>query len=134
MSVGWRNIIEKMHMTATLTKWYEEHGRHEIIAGGKNVKLDSTQSDYVVLRAEDVNRKRQTDLDDAGIAKTAREEKKRDRDEKMKTAAENAQMAKLYRQVVLQEPETNLVQIGGIAPAPAPAADKKNEEVGSFGD
>src|ERR1039458_5229350 len=22
--VGWRNIIEKMHMTATLTKWYEE--------------------------------------------------------------------------------------------------------------
>ena len=33
--VGWRNIIEKMHMTATLTKWYEEHGRHEIFAGGK---------------------------------------------------------------------------------------------------
>ena len=24
--VGWRNIIEKMHMTATLTKWYEEQG------------------------------------------------------------------------------------------------------------
>ena len=136
MSVGWRNIIEKMHMTATLTKWYEEHGRHEIIAGGKNVKLDSTQSDYVVLRAEDVNRKRQTDLDDAGIAKTAREEKKRDRDEKMKTAAENAAMAKMYRQVVLKEPETSLVQIGGIGPVPAaaPVVDKKNEEVGSFGD
>jgi 7,8-dihydro-6-hydroxymethylpterin dimethyltransferase len=33
--VGWRNIIEKMHMTATLTKWYEEHGRHQIYAGGK---------------------------------------------------------------------------------------------------
>ena len=134
--VGWRNIIEKMHMTATLTKWYEEHGRHEIIAGGKNVKLDSTQSDYVVLRAEDVNRKRQTDLDDAGIAKTAREEKKRDRDEKMKTAAENAAMAKMYRQVVLKEPETSLVQIGGIGPVPAaaPVVDKKNEEVGSFGD
>ena len=37
--VGWRNIIEKMHMTATLTKWYEEHGRHEIFAGGKSVHL-----------------------------------------------------------------------------------------------
>ena len=37
--VGWRNIVEKMHMTATLTKWYEEHGRHEIIAGGKKVNL-----------------------------------------------------------------------------------------------
>ena len=132
--VGWRNIIEKMHMTATLTKWYEEHGRHEIVAGGKSVKLDSKQSDYVVLRAEDVNRKRQTDLDDAGIAKTAREEKTRDRDSKMKANAENAQMAKLYRQVVLKEAETpGLVQIGGIAPA-APVVDKKNEEVGSFGD
>src|SRR5207248_1782636 len=38
--VGWRNIIEKMHMTATLTKWYEEHGRHEIFAGGKKVNMD----------------------------------------------------------------------------------------------
>ena len=37
--IGWRNIIEKMHMTATLTKWYEEHGRHEIFAGNKNVPL-----------------------------------------------------------------------------------------------
>ncbi len=27
-------------MTATLTKWYEEHGRHEIFAGGKKVKMD----------------------------------------------------------------------------------------------
>ena len=32
--IGWRNIIEKMHLTATLTKWCE-HGRHEIFAGGK---------------------------------------------------------------------------------------------------
>ena len=42
--IGWRNIIEKMHMTATLTKWYEEHGRHEIFAGGKAVPLDSTDA------------------------------------------------------------------------------------------
>jgi uncharacterized radical SAM superfamily Fe-S cluster-containing enzyme len=136
--VGWRNIIEKMHMTATLTKWYDEHGRHEIVAGGKSVKLENPHTDYVVLRADDVNRKRQTDLDEAGIAKTAREEKTRQRDAKMKTNAENAQMAKLYRQVVLKEPETpGLVQIGGanggIAPAPKPV-EKKNEEVGSFGD
>ena len=39
--VGWRNIVEKMHMTATLTKWYEEHGRHKIFAGGKDVDLIS---------------------------------------------------------------------------------------------
>jgi hypothetical protein len=38
--IGWRNIIDKMHMTATLTQWYEEHGRHEIFAGGKKVPLE----------------------------------------------------------------------------------------------
>ena len=42
--IGWRNIIEKMHMTATLTKWYEEHGRHEIFAGGKSVPLNTTRA------------------------------------------------------------------------------------------
>jgi hypothetical protein len=46
-------------------------------------------------------------------------------------------MAKLYKQHVLKEqagPE--LVQIGSIAPAPAPAAPsvEEREEVGSFGD
>ena len=41
--VGWRNIIEKMHMTSTLTKWYEEHGRHEIFAGGKKVGLETAR-------------------------------------------------------------------------------------------
>ena len=42
--IGWRNIIEKMHMTATLTKWYEEHGRHEIFAGNKSVPLNTTRA------------------------------------------------------------------------------------------
>ena len=51
--VGWRNIIEKMHMTATLTKWYEEHGRHEIFAGGKKVQLGQLEHS-LVLNAEHV--------------------------------------------------------------------------------
>ena len=46
--IGWRNIIEKMHMTATLTKWYEEHGRHEIFAGGKKVALATTEHRLVL--------------------------------------------------------------------------------------
>src|SRR5438132_1699033 len=37
--IGWRNIIEHMHQNATVAKWYEEHGRHEIFAGGKEVPL-----------------------------------------------------------------------------------------------
>src|SRR5438874_1917059 len=131
-SVGWRNIVEKMHMTATLTKWYDEHGRHEIIAGGKNVNLKDKDHN-LVLRAEDVERKRQTDLDEKGIAKTAREEKKRERDAKL-SEAENARMAKLYREQILKEaplPETGLVQIGGIGSAPKKV---EQEEVGSYGD
>jgi uncharacterized radical SAM superfamily Fe-S cluster-containing enzyme len=129
--VGWRNIVEKMHMTATLTKWYEEHGRHEIIAGGKNVNLPSTEHS-LVLRAEDVNRERQHDLDKLGIAKTAREEKKRARDARLKQA-ENERMMRLYREHVLGEkPQGDLVPIASIAPAAKPV--ETHEEVGSFGD
>jgi uncharacterized radical SAM superfamily Fe-S cluster-containing enzyme len=132
--VGWRNIIEKMHMTATLTKWYEEHGRHEIFAGGKAVNLQS-KDHSLVLRQDDVNHGLQHDLDEKGIAKTAREEKKRARDERLKQQ-ENERMAKLYRQHVLKEaPAPELVQLGGIAPAkPAEEKPEVREEVGSFGD
>ena len=66
--IGWRNIIEKMHMTATLTKWYEERGRHEIFAGGKNVDLDSKEHS-LVLDPEAVAAGIQTDLDEQGVAK-----------------------------------------------------------------
>src|ERR1700686_738392 len=84
--VGWRNIIEKMHMTATLTKWYEEHGRHEIFAGGKKVKLDDAAHSRL-LRANNVTTELQHDLDKLGIAKNAREEKTRARDLKQKQQA-----------------------------------------------
>jgi len=108
--IGWRKIIEKMHLTATLTKWYEDHGRHEIIAGDKSVKLDSTDS--LELRDEIVTREEQHDLDKLGIARNAREERLRAREENRKQAEQNERMAKLYRKVVLKEPEQpELVQI-----------------------
>src|SRR5262249_59304684 len=72
--VGWRKIIEKMHMTATLTRWYEEYGRHEIFAGGKNVPLVSTTSS-LSLNQEAVRAGAQTDLAELGIPKNTREEK-----------------------------------------------------------
>ncbi|MEP7354046.1 MAG: radical SAM protein [Acidobacteriota bacterium] len=138
--VGWRNIIEKMHMTSTLSKWYADNGRHEIIAGGKSVNLVSKDHTLVLIEA-DVAKGRQTDLDDQGIAKTAGEEKKRARDAKLKEA-ENQRMMKLYREHVLGEkaPEGGFVPlasiggVGGIAPAPAPVEKKADKEVGSFGD
>jgi len=139
--VGWRNIVEKMHMTATLTKWYEERGRHEIFAGGKKVNLNSTEHS-LKLNAEAVAAGIQHDLDDQGIAKTAREEKIRKRDLTLaaKKAAEDAQMSKLYREVVLKEKPAEggfvpLGALGGIQPAvKKEAAKEAREEVASFGD
>jgi hypothetical protein len=112
--VGWRNIIEKMHMTATLTKWYEEHGRHEIFAGNKAVPLTSTEHS-LKLNAEAVAAGAQTDLDDLGIAKNAREEKAASRkhkspEELAKETAHHAEMAKLYAQHVLKEQPTLQIQ------------------------
>ncbi|MDQ3171544.1 MAG: radical SAM protein [Acidobacteriota bacterium] len=100
--VGWRNIIEKMHMTATLTKWYEEKGRHEIFAGGKTVNLSSSEHS-LLLDADAVAKGIQHDLDDAGIAKNARQEKLAAR-AAAKLNPEDARMAALYRQHVLKEP------------------------------
>jgi hypothetical protein len=126
--IGWRNIIEKMHMTATLTKWYEEHGRHEIFAGGHKVRMEVVGHD-LALRAEHVNADRNHTLDDLGIAKTAREEHIRARDAKQQlSAADNARMAKLYREHVLGEkPVEGLVSLGSIAPAKP--AEKKEAEL-----
>ena len=131
--VGWRNIVEKMHMTASLTKWYEEKGRHEIIAGGKSVNLPSKEHS-LVLDMEAVNAGIQHDLDDKGIAETAREEKLRKRNADMqKKAAEDARMAKLYREVILKEKpvEAGFVPLTALTPA---AKKEEREEVGSFGD
>ncbi len=134
--VGWRNIIEKMHMTATLTKWYEEHGRHEIFAGGKNVKMDSTKHS-LVLRDGIVTEEEQHDLDRLGIAKNSREEKIRARDAKQAEArgpkkddaAYNARMAALYREVVLKEApvksENGFIPLGALAkPTPKPQVEE----------
>jgi 7,8-dihydro-6-hydroxymethylpterin dimethyltransferase len=111
--VGWRQIVEKMHMTATLTKWYEEHGRHEIFAGGKNVNLNNVDHS-MMLREELITQEVQHDLDRLGIAKNSREEQIKARAEKLRQQKENERMAQLYRQHILKEPveeKPKLVQI-----------------------
>src|SRR5438093_11361930 len=120
--IGWRNIIEKMHMTATLTKWYDEHGRHEIFAGNKEVPL-ATTGHSLKLNAEAVAAGEQQDLVLAGVARNAREEKVAARaatsakslEDKLKEDAKNRQMADLYRQHVLKEaPKPPVLQIQGL--------------------
>lgn len=131
--IGWRNIIEKMHMTATLTKWYDEHGRHKIYAGGKKVELEKQFDDaYLILRADDVAKGKQKDLDEIGVAKSAREEKLRARAQKIKEQEEHDRMMKLYKKHVLKDNDVDsFVSLGAIKPA---AATDKREEVGSMGD
>ena len=85
-----------------------------------------------MLKDELVTNEEQHDLDTLGIAKNAREERMRARDEKQKNdPAYNARMASLYREVVLKEkaptseggfiPLNALKTNGGMAPAPAAA-------------
>ena len=140
--VGWRNIVEKMHMSATLTKWYEEKGRHKIYAGGKDVDMRSTQHSLKV-NDDAVHAGRQHDLDDLGIAKNSREEKLRARAAKMQQDQEDQKMMKLYREHILGEkPGEGLVQIGFGAPAadvPLPMIQpakpvETSKEVGAMGD
>ena len=121
--IGWRNIIEKMHMTATLTKWYDEHGRHEIFAGNKSVPLGSAEH-TLKLNAEAVATGIQTDLDDLGIAKNSRDEKIAAQKKKNMTPEElrhHAEMEALYRKEVLKEqPGVPVLQIQGLKKAQQP--------------
>ncbi|HMC83520.1 MAG TPA: radical SAM protein [Candidatus Polarisedimenticolia bacterium] len=37
--VGWRQIVERVHQTATTAEWFAKKGRHAIYAGGRSVPL-----------------------------------------------------------------------------------------------
>jgi uncharacterized radical SAM superfamily Fe-S cluster-containing enzyme len=37
--VGWRQIVEKMHSTATVADWYAKHGRHPVYAKNQPLSL-----------------------------------------------------------------------------------------------
>jgi uncharacterized radical SAM superfamily Fe-S cluster-containing enzyme len=83
--IGWRNIIENMHQNATVAKWYQEHGRHEIFAGGKEVEL-SEKAHNMILNEVDLLRPNKPQM------------------EGPKTAHEEAvMMRKLYQEMVLNK-------------------------------
>ena len=83
--IGWRNIIENMHQNATVAKWYEENGRHEIFARGKEVELTEKVHD-MVLNPIDLTRPNKPEM------------------EGPKTAHEEAvMMRKLYQEIVLKK-------------------------------
>ncbi|MER3428957.1 MAG: radical SAM protein [Pyrinomonas sp.] len=83
--IGWRQIIEHMHMNATVAEWYKKYGRHEIYAKGKTVELPDT-SHNLVLNEVDLQRPNKPQIQGP---KTAAEEMK--------------MMRKLYQEMVLQK-------------------------------
>ena len=102
-----------------------------------------TLSLQLTLNRELVTEEEQKDLDHLGIAKNAREEKLRARDDKMaqaQDAAHNERMAKLYREVVLKEKQPEgFIPLASIAPvgsaekgsaASSKSNAKSSEEVG----
>jgi len=83
--IGWRNIIENMHQNATVAKWYQEHGRHEIFAGGKDVEL-ADKDHGLILNEVDLSRPNKPQM------------------EGPKTAHEEAvMMRKMYQEMVLNK-------------------------------
>ncbi len=63
--VGWRQIIEEMHKTASLSEWYKEHGRHAVYAKGHDVpNIGKTRSLSLPVIAKIVSE----DLDDVKVS------------------------------------------------------------------
>ena len=48
--LGWRQIIENMHMSATTSDWFKEKGRHKIYAGDREMPLPDEGEHHVVTR------------------------------------------------------------------------------------
>jgi uncharacterized radical SAM superfamily Fe-S cluster-containing enzyme len=108
--IGWRKIIENMYKNASVAEWYRTHGKHAIYAKGKSVELDTTQHSLTV-NAEDAARVRTLEHD---VPLTAAEEEKARRKAAWE-AQQAAQVRKVYEEIVLQKPQSDLVQIGAAA-------------------
>jgi uncharacterized radical SAM superfamily Fe-S cluster-containing enzyme len=114
--IGWRKIIENMYKNASVAEWYKTHGKHAIYAKGKSVELDTTEHSLTV-NSEDAARVRTLEHD---VPQTAAEEEKARRKAAWE-AQQAAQVRKVYEEIVLQKPKSDLVQIG----APAKAEEEK---------
>ncbi|MDE2890046.1 MAG: radical SAM protein [Gemmatimonadota bacterium] len=51
--VGWRQIIENMHMTASTADWFKTRGRHPIFAGNRDMPLPGAEHTLRVRETED---------------------------------------------------------------------------------
>ncbi len=108
--IGWRKILENMYKNASVAEWYKTHGKHAIYAKGKSVELDTKQHSLTV-NAEDAARVRNLEHD---VPLTAAEEEKARRKAAWE-AQQATQARKVFEELVLQKPKSDLVQIGAAA-------------------
>jgi tetraether lipid synthase len=76
--IGWRHVVEKIHRTATLARWYESNGRHEIFAGGKVIPLTSVEHS-LTLREAALRAAPRTEAAASEVPRNAREDRLRSR-------------------------------------------------------
>ncbi len=46
--LGWRQIVENLHRTATLAEWHKTRGKHEIYTQGRAVELPASKHDLII--------------------------------------------------------------------------------------
>jgi uncharacterized radical SAM superfamily Fe-S cluster-containing enzyme len=49
--LGWRQIVENMHQTASLAEWHKTIGKHEIFTKGRAVDLHTVKHDLIIPAA-----------------------------------------------------------------------------------
>ena len=131
----------EMHMTATLTKWYEEKGRHEIIAGGKSVNLPSRRGSLALIlnaRCGSGRHPARSFRMTKGLPRRPAKKKIRARNEAIvkKSSRRREDGKALSRSHPQGKPiEAGFVPISHLPAASSPPRKvEKKEEVGSFGD
>lgn len=46
--LGWRQIVENMHRTASLAEWHKTRGKHEVYTNGRAVELSTTEHNLIM--------------------------------------------------------------------------------------
>jgi len=46
--IGWRQIVESRHRSASLADWHKTRGKHEIYTKGRAVELSTTEHDLIL--------------------------------------------------------------------------------------
>ena len=122
--IGWRNIIEKMHMTATLTKW-----DRSTAATRSSPAARASRSPAMSTTSCSIRRRSRRACNTTSTRRASPRTRARRRSGRADQQLQNQQMADLYRKVVLKEEPTIQIQGLGRGRGAGAPGEKKSEEV-----